>query len=84
MRRFLTILIFSFCVYNANAHTVYGGDITYKHISNTTYEITVTTIQNSSEGIVVHSTIPIDWGDGTSGEITLTSETIVDNKKMCK
>ncbi len=55
-----------------------AGEITYRHISGYTYEITVTTY-TYTKSQANRDRLTVNWGDGTSEEVMITSRTLLPN-----
>lgn len=66
------IFILAICL-NAYATHNRAGEISYKHVSGYTWEITITTYTKYSSIAADRDSLPISWGDGTSETIARTS-----------
>jgi len=78
MRRFILFIVILFCTYSLFATHNRAGEITYKHISGLTYEITLVTYTYSLSPADRQNLI-IKWGDGTSSSIQRTQKTPLPN-----
>ena len=66
MKKIITIL-FIFAVFSSFATHNRAGEITYRHLYGTTYEVTITTFTSIANGVFAdRSELMIYWGDGTS------------------
>ncbi len=71
MRKVFFIGLFLFFI-TAPVHATHqrAAEITYKHLTGLTYEFTITMFtRTSSPADDTRNTMPIVWGDGTSGEL---------------
>ena len=67
---FFYFLLFVFCSSHSYATHQRAAEITYKHISDLTYEFTITMYtRTSSPADDTRDFMPISWGDGTGAEI---------------
>ncbi len=78
MRRLSIFIGILFCTYSLFATHNRAGEITYKHISGLTYEITVVTYTYSLSP-ADRPTLVVKWGDGTSSSIQRTQKTSLPN-----
>ncbi|RLD45073.1 MAG: hypothetical protein DRI86_06125 [Bacteroidetes bacterium] len=78
MRRLIIFIGILFYTYSVYATHNRAGEITYKHISGLTYEITVVTYTYSLSP-ADRSSLVIKWGDGTSSTIQRTQKTALPN-----
>lgn len=65
MRKFVLSSLFFLLAFGAFATHNRGGEITFRHVSGYTYEITVTTVTYSPSG-ADRCELEVSWGDGTS------------------
>lgn len=69
---FLLLLVFTFFYTPFSIYATHqrAAELTYKHISGLTYEITlVTYTRTNSPANLFRNTLPINWGDGTASDI---------------
>jgi len=78
MRKLGLILGIVFCTYSLFATHNRAGEITYKHLSGLTYEVTVLTYTYSLSPADRPSLV-IKWGDGTSSSVNRTQKTALPN-----
>lgn len=64
------IVIFFSLIFTVEAFATHNraGEITYRHISGLTYEITVTIFANSESPAIARKEMEIDWGDNTGSD----------------
>ena len=73
------IILLLFCRVLAFATHERAGEITYKHISGTTYEFTLLTYTYSIS-LADRPELEFKWGDGTSNLVARTSKTYLGNE----
>src|ERR1700741_1312168 len=66
----LFILLLNTFALNANATHIRAGELSYKHLSGNTYEVTFNQYAKTSRA-VPRDYLSIKWGDNTSGTIPL-------------
>lgn len=78
-RKIIPLLWFAFFSTAVFATHNKAGDITFKHISGLTYEITVTIFADGNSPAIARKEIQINWGDNSGRDsIKLSSETPID------
>mgnify|MGYP000489423196 CR=1 FL=1 len=72
------LFFFSLLLFSAETFATHNlaGDITYRHISGLTYEITVTIFADGSQPAFARKDIQIDWGDRTGRDSILVTSAI--------
>lgn len=76
------LIIFLWLIIPAYATHERAGDITYRHISGLTYEITLVTYTYSISP-ADRPSMPIDFGDGTNEEVTRNRQDYLGNYINC-
>ena len=80
MKKLLLLCFLSlFLFLNSNATHSLGGYITYKHLSNFNYEVTVIIYADPNSPANGRKETLISWGDGKKDSIKIVSEVLVEN-----
>ncbi len=75
MKRIVLCISLILCCFASFATHNRAGEITYRHVSGYIYEITILTYTYTpSEANKSRDVLPLDWGDGSTGEIPRISE----------
>ena len=64
-KKFFLLVLVSFCFASANATHNRAGEITYRQLSDLTYEITITTFTYTLS-LADRPTLNVEWGDNTT------------------